>query len=140
MGAAFDDTAVGDDHDARSVLDRGQPMGDDERGAAGHQVIQAPLQGLFGLRVDAGGCLVQDQDARVGQQHAGKRDQLLFTGRHARSLLIDHRLVALRQAHDEIMGADGPGGFDAFVVGGVEPAVADILQDRSPGTGRDPAA
>src|SRR5690606_21903438 len=43
------------------VLDGGQAMGDDQRGAVRHQVRQRVLHQAFGFVVQRGGGLVQDQ-------------------------------------------------------------------------------
>ena len=39
------------------------------------------------------------------------------------------RLVSLRQLTDEVVGVRQSGGLDALLVGGVQPAVADVLHD-----------
>ena len=56
-----------DDRDALGVLDRGQPMGDDQRGTPGHQAGQCLLDQVFALRVEGAGGFVQQQDRRVHQ-------------------------------------------------------------------------
>ena len=58
------------------IADGGQAVGDDEAGAAVHQAQQRFLDSGFGARVHAGGGLVQDEDARVGQDGAGDGQQL----------------------------------------------------------------
>jgi len=69
--AAFDDPAVVDDEELVGLADRAQAVGDDEGGTAVHEAQQPLLDLLLGARVDAAGGLVEDEDARVGQDGAG---------------------------------------------------------------------
>ena len=61
VGALFDDPAVFEDDDLARPLDRRQPVGDDDRGAAREQPPQAGLDPRLGVDVDVGGRLVQDR-------------------------------------------------------------------------------
>ncbi len=56
------------------------------------------LDARLGAGVDAAGRLVQDQDARVGQDRAGNRQQLALSLAQVAAPLGEHRLVTLRQA------------------------------------------
>ena len=76
VAAAFDDAAVVEDHDDIGILDGGQAVRDDEARAPLEQMLQAGLQRLLGARVDVACRLVQDQDTRVGEQHAREGDEL----------------------------------------------------------------
>ena len=51
VGAALDDAAMVENHDAVGVRDRGQTVGDDEDGAALHQGVHAVLHQSFSVRV-----------------------------------------------------------------------------------------
>ncbi len=68
MRAALDHFTMVDDQDLVGVADSAQPVGDDEAGAARHQTQHGCLDLFLRARVDAAGHLVQDQDARIGQQ------------------------------------------------------------------------
>jgi uncharacterized protein (UPF0261 family) len=63
----------------------------------------------------AEGRLVEDQDARVDQQGAGDRDALAFAAGKALAAFADQRVVAVRQAQDELVGMGGAGGGDDFL-------------------------
>ena len=63
------------------------------------------LHDRLALVVERAGGLVEDQDARVGEQRPRDRDALALAAGEARALLADHRVVALGQLADEVMGA-----------------------------------
>ena len=76
VGAPLDDLPVVQHHDLGRRLDGGEAVGDDEAGAPLHEHVQGPLDQLLGRGVHAGGGLVQDQDARVGDEGPGEGEQL----------------------------------------------------------------
>ena len=57
---------------------------------------QTLLHQQLGEGVDVGGGLVQDQDARVGQQRAGEGDELALAHAEVAAALADGRVVAVR--------------------------------------------
>ena len=59
VGAHLRDPLVGYVQDAVAVFDGGEPVGDDEGGAALQQRLQALLHQLFRFGVNGGGSLVQ---------------------------------------------------------------------------------
>ncbi len=73
-----------------------QPLGDDKGGAPLHQPLQRQLDQPFGLGVDAGGGVVQDQDARVLEQGAGDGDALLLPAGEGDAPLADLRCRSRR--------------------------------------------
>ena len=70
MVALLHDLPVVDVADLIRILDRGQAVRDDEARASLEQMVQTGLQRLLSTRVDIRRGLVEDQDARVGEQHA----------------------------------------------------------------------
>ena len=56
------------------------------------QRFDALLQQALRLGVDGGGGLVQNQDARVGQQRPGKGDQLPLALTETAAALVDRRV------------------------------------------------
>lgn len=71
--AAFDDPAMVDDADHVGILDRAQSVRDDETRASDEHVLQRRLQCLLGAGVDVARRLVENEDARVGEQRARTR-------------------------------------------------------------------
>ena len=131
MGAALDDLAVMHDHDHVRAADGRQAVGDDEGGAAGHDLLDGVLDELLGHGVDGARRLVQHEDARVGQQRAGKGQQLLFAGGEGVAALADVGIIAVRQSCDDLVGRDGLDcGLD-LIHCRVGTAVAQVFQDRA---------
>ena len=68
-----------------------------------HEPVERLLDQRLALRVHRRQRLVQHQDRRVAQQRAGDGDALALAAREPHAALADHRLVALRQARDELV-------------------------------------
>ena len=77
VGALLLDAAVVDDDDEAGGADGGQPVGDDQGGAAPGQLVKGGLDALLGDGVQGGGGLVQDEDGRIFQENAGDGHPLL---------------------------------------------------------------
>ena len=90
-------------------------------------MVQTGLQRLLGTRVDIRRGLVENQDARVGEQHARERDELALARGQGRAALLHHGVVAVGQFHDEFVRMHGLGRGHDLLVGGVQFAVADVL-------------
>ena len=101
--AARDDAAVVEHDDLVRERDRREPVGDDQRRAAPHRLAQAEPDPRLGRRVDRGGRVVEDQDARVDDECARDRDPLALPARERDPALADHGVVALRQLLDELV-------------------------------------
>ena len=109
-----------------------QAVGDDERGAALEQAGQALLDQSLALAVEVAGGLVEDQDARVGQQRPGDGQPLALAAAEPHAALADERLVAV--VADASMNSCGVGGRRrpaAICAGGPAVAVGDVLGDRA---------
>ena len=97
----------------------------------------------LGVQVDVRGRLVEHEDARVGDQRAGERDQLALAGRELRAALADFGVVAVRQLGDELLGADRGGGR-ADLLGGRRRGArrrcsrATVPENRNASCGHDP--
>src|SRR5690349_1251229 len=102
MRADFADFALVHDDDLIYRLNRRQTVGDDQRRAPFHQPLDRIADEDFGLRINRAGRFVEYQHARVEGQRAGKADQLLLPDRQARPPLAQLRVIAFRQAFDEI--------------------------------------
>ena len=78
MPAPFDDPAPVEHQDLVGVPHGGKPVGNDKAGALLHQALESLLDLAFGLGVNAGGCLVEDEHRRVFEEIACKGDTLFF--------------------------------------------------------------
>ena len=111
------------------MQDRRQPVGDDDGRAALHQCLQRLLHVVFALGIQRTRRLVQQQDLRVFEDRPRNRDALLLPARQARALLTQVARVAIRQFLDKRVRMGGFGRGDYFVVGGIGPAVTDVVPD-----------
>ena len=68
-------------------------MGDGDHGLAFHEVVEALLDGRLDLRVERARRLVEDEDGRVLEQHAGNGDALALAARQLDAALADMGLV-----------------------------------------------
>ena len=136
MASHLSDPLIGDIQYPVTVLDGGEPVGDDEGSAALQEGVKALLYQALGLGVDGGGGLVQHQYLRVTEQCARESHQLALTLGKARAALVDLGVVPVLHPTYELVGADGLGGLYDLLVGGVQAAVADIVHD---GAGEDEA-
>src|SRR5690606_21703184 len=104
--------------DAVGVLDRRQPVGDDQRRAALRELVERLLDRALGLGVEGRGRLVEDQDRRVLQEDARDRQPLLLTARELHAALADQRVEALRQALDQLLELSPARGLEDLLVAG----------------------
>ncbi len=94
----------------------GQPVGDDDGGAALHQALDGGLHHGLGAGVEAGGRLVEHEHLGVGQGGPGERDQLLLPRRQAAAALADLGVEAVGQAGEALPHPDRlQGGVDLDV-------------------------
>ena len=57
------------------------------------------------VRIERARRLVEDEQARIGDERAGDREALLLAAREVRGVLLEHRVEAARQTLDELLGA-----------------------------------
>ncbi len=111
---------------------RAWPVGDhDGNAAAGAHRAQRLGQGMLALGVEVRVRLIQHDQEGIAVERAGKPDALALTGGQRGALRPELGLIALRQAHDHLVHAGGPGGGDD--IGGVRRGVEarDILAHRA---------
>jgi poly(hydroxyalkanoate) depolymerase family esterase len=73
----------------------GEPVRNGDHGLAGHQGVEARLDGGLDLAVERGGRLVEHQDGGVAQDHPGDGDALALAARELDAALADVGVVAL---------------------------------------------
>ena len=81
--------------------------------------------------VDVRGRLVENEDARVGEQRPRDRDQLPFAGGEPRAALADDVVEPAVEAVGDPVDADRVRGRGDLLVGRVGPAEADVVRDRA---------
>ena len=116
----------------RSALQHGgQAVGDDQRGAALHQLVQRLLHQPFAFGVERAGGLVEQQDGGVAQHGPGDGDALALAAGEPHAALAEEGVEAFGQALEEFVGVGGLGGGAHLGVGGVRAAVADVVPARA---------
>src|SRR6266852_84175 len=98
--AALDDAAFAEDDNLVGVLHGGSAVRNQNGGAAVHDAAQARKNALFGLRVDAGEGIVENEDARVTDYGAGDGGALLLAAGQSDAALADNRFVFMGEALD----------------------------------------
>ena len=73
-----------------------------------HVLLDDPLA----LVVERARRLVEDQDARIGNERAGNGDALALTARERAAALADDGVIAFRQLQDEVVRARERRGVD----------------------------
>ena len=122
VATPFDDASVVEDDDLVGVHDRGEPVGDHDRRAAGEGLGQGLLDERLGFGVEVAGGLGEDDDVGGLEQQSGDDEPLLLAAGEAVAALSDDGVVALGELADHVEDAGGP-------PGGIE-------VERDPGTER----
>ena len=112
------------------VADRAQMVRDDDRGAAGHEVLERLDDRLFGRRVERGRRLVENQNRRVADDGAGDGDALALAAGEGHAAVADHGRVALRHRHDEVVRVGELGRAHGRFGIRIRAAVGNVLPDR----------
>ena len=94
----LDDEAVLEHDDQVGAAHGREPVGDHEGGTAVQQPTERTLDPPLGGDVDGARRLVQDQDARVGEQRACERDELTLAEREPEPALAELGVVAVPRA------------------------------------------
>mmetsp|Transcript_28510 Transcript_28510/g.84410 ORF Transcript_28510/g.84410 Transcript_28510/m.84410 type:complete len:235 (-) Transcript_28510:1478-2182(-) len=129
VGAGLDQLATVDHRNQVRVLDRRQPVRDDNGGAPDHEVVQRLLHQALALCVERTGGLVQQHDLRVLEDCARDCDALLLPAAQAQAALAHTCLVRAGQAVDEVVRVGGLGSGNHLLLAGVRAAHEDVLKD-----------
>ena len=134
--ALLDDAASVHHDEPVQRRDGGQAVCNGHHRLALHQRVQALLDGGFNLAVQRAGGLVQKQDGRVFQHHAGDGNALALAAAELHAALAHEGLEAgaalgVRQARDELIGMRALGRAVHLGRRGVGPAVEDVVSHRA---------
>ena len=94
------------DEDEIGALDGGEPVGDEDRGAAGDHAFEGGADAELGVRIDGAGGLVEDEDAGAVGEGAGEADELLLAGGKAGTAFEDGFGEAAGEGADEVAYVD----------------------------------
>mmetsp|Transcript_23226 Transcript_23226/g.37388 ORF Transcript_23226/g.37388 Transcript_23226/m.37388 type:complete len:379 (-) Transcript_23226:295-1431(-) len=128
--------AVSHDNNLVRVLDRGQPMCDDDNGhvPSRNHVIYCCLHHSFRSGVQRGCSFVEKQNLRFSNEGACNCYALLLSSAQLSASFPDLRIVLLRKSHDEVMCIGELRCFFDLLHGGavcIVQTVTDILLDRA---------
>src|SRR5581483_6132652 len=79
--------------------------------------------------VDGARRLVEDEDARVGEERPREGDELALAEREPEAALAELRVVAVLELLDELLGADCTRGRGNLLARCVGPAEGEIVRD-----------
>ena len=130
LRAEVGDPAAVQDHDPLGQVQRRPAVRDDQRGAAPHHLAQRGVDLRLQARVDSRGGVVEDQHPGIGDQGPGQRHPLPLAAGQSQALLADHGVVTVGQPDDELVGLRRLGCGDDLLIGGVRPAVGDVVPHR----------
>ena len=124
------DPAVIDDHNAIGNFQGVEAVGDNQSGSIAHEFFQGAMNEGLVFRVGSAGEFIQNQDAGISKDRAGKGDALSLAAREFGAGFADLSLITVGQAHDKFMDKRFIGsGFNVFLA---RPAIAigNIVVDR----------
>ncbi len=101
MRPHLEDPPIFNNKDTIGVLDRREPVGNDEAGTLARESVHAALDERFGKCVDRARRFVHDEDLGFSQHGAGEADQLLLPNGEEHSAFADFSFVFLFQLVDE---------------------------------------
>ena len=127
----LDQTSAIDHADAVGALDRRQAVRDDQDCSPGADLAHVGHHRIFRFVVQGAGRFIQDDDARVVDQGPGDRKALSLSARKIRPMLLDQRVVLIRQFEDEIMGGGQLCRCDDAIDGHAGIAYGDVLAYRA---------
>src|SRR4029077_9728459 len=103
VGAVLDQAAVLERNDAIQRPHGREPMRDDQNRPPLCDLLHVLLDDTLALIVEGARRLIEDQNARVGDERAGNGDALSLATREGRAALADDRVVAFGQLEDEFV-------------------------------------
>ena len=129
--AAFDDTSVREDDQAIRPPDGAEAVGDDETGAALHQLGERDLQAGFGEGIDRARGFIEHQDARISHERAGEGHELLLAHRETAAFFGAGRVDAGRQVFDQVEAPQIAEGLANLLIGRLRSGRLYVLGDRA---------
>lgn len=103
MGSLLGHSTVLKNNNFICVPDSMEPVGDHNCGFSFQKILQGKLDFMFILNVRVGSRLVENDDRSIFQNCSCNRNPLLLAAREFYTLVANPRLIAFRQAHNEIV-------------------------------------
>src|SRR5262245_65282813 len=106
-------------------------MRDDQRRRAIVERPQGQLNDRLELLIRRAGGLVENQDTGAPEDRSRDRQALTLAAGQLDAAIADRRVVGVRQAIDELVGAGELGGRHDLAIGGGADAIRDVLADAA---------
>src|SRR5258708_22262682 len=129
MGAALAKVSFVHDEDGVRALDRREAVRDEDGGSAGDHAREREAHAKFGVGIDRGGGLVENEDSGIVGEGAGEADELLLAGGECCAALAYRFGELLRQGADEVADVDFVAGTLETLVGNPCRPEADVVGD-----------
>lgn len=129
--AVFRNPSLPDHQNPVGLANRGQPVRDDEARAPFQHLVDRGLNLLLGLRIHRRRGFIEHENARIRQNGAGKRHQLLLAGREAVAALADLGIIAALHAGNKVVRVHQPRGLLDLLIGRLQPGIADVRPQRA---------
>ena len=136
MCALLGDAALIEHDQPIEPRDGREPMRNGDDGLLLDQGRERVLDRRLDFGIERRRCLVEHQDRRVFQNHAGNGNALTLAPGEFYAALADMRLIAaspfmILLRENEVVGLRAAGGFDDLGFARLGPAVSDVVADRA---------
>src|SRR5579875_79133 len=128
--ALIDQFALAQDQDLISLADLREAMGNQQGGTALQHAANGLLDLVLGGAINGAGRIVEDQDARIGQQRSRDGDALALAAGERHPALANLSLIPVLKIHDELVSLGIAGSLlDGCPVSLLAQPVGDVLGD-----------
>src|SRR6185369_916315 len=100
MPADIGDLAAFDDENGIGVDERGEPVRYDDHRSSCRNLAEVLTNDRLAVRVERAGCLVENEEFRVGDERSGDCQTLFLTARQVRGVFFQHRVETTRKPLD----------------------------------------
>src|SRR6266446_4483607 len=112
-----------------AVLQRANPVGDDECRPALSEPFHCFQQRSLSLHIDRTSRLVEDENRRVLQECSSNGNALALTAGKTHAAFTNKSVVTIRQADNKLVRIGGPGRSYDFILASAGTAICDVLGD-----------
>lgn len=95
MCASFYDLVAVHYQDNIGCQNGAKPVGNDNTGPSSHDPFKSFLDKGFRFTIEAAGCLIEDENARIFKNDARQGNALFFTSAQTVAALSDNRVIAV---------------------------------------------
>jgi len=123
----LNDPSAAQYRDAIGIAHSRYPVGNENGGAAPHQVAQMVENFILGMCVHTGEGIVENEDPWVAYDGARNSGALLLASRQCNTALAHHGLVLFGKTFDVCRDVGGLRGLSNLFIAGVVSAEGDVL-------------